>query len=647
MYWVRIAGTLAVVWSLFQMFTAGFGFLNAMIMRPMHVSLALAITFLTYTWKNKCVKKEQSDRDDTCDQSDKADESNKSGKRALPGIYPQWQDYIPALISLNIGLYLVMNQARIISRQNFVDPVFLGDMICGGILILLILEAGRRLFGKILPLLVTFFLAYQFFGHNLPGILGHRGIDFVKFTEMQFLSTSGVFGIPVGVSTDTVFYFLLFGAFLEISGGGKFFIDLALKATGRFRGGPAKVAVVASGLMGMINGSAVGNVAGTGVFTIPLMKRVGYSPVFAGAVEAVASTGGQIMPPIMGAAIFVLAQFVGIPYAQIAVSAIVPALLFYVALFIAVDIRAKERNLVGIQLDKMSETEEKWWLRSFLLLPVFILVSLIIKGFTLQYAALLATLSVIPISFFSTSTRLKPAALLSALESTGKKAVVVAVPCALAGIMVGIVAYTGLGAKFSAFLIQLSGGHLLPTLVLVMFSCLIMGMAMPTTAAYIITAVLMAPALIKIGVEPLAAHMFIFYFSILSMVTPPIALAAFTGAGIAGADLMKTGFQAWFLALSGFLIPYAFVLNTALLAQGTIFEILRTAIGAGIGTYALGKGVISDKIAFWLRGFYLVAGGLLISPDIFTDILGVMLLVVSMLVHKNNFTLLVSNKKIT
>jgi TRAP transporter 4TM/12TM fusion protein len=621
MFWVRIAGTLAIIWSLFQMYTAGFGFYNAMIMRPVHISLALAITFLTYTRKGK---------------------GGEDGETATT---PRWQDYIPALISLGIGLYFILNQERIISRQNFVDPVFLWDMICSGILVLFILEAGRRLFGKILPLIVIVFLAYQFFGQSLPGILSHRGIDFIKFTEMQLLSTSGIFGIPLGVSTDTVFYFLLFGAFLEISGGGKFFIDLALKATGRYRGGPAKVAVVASGLMGMINGSAVGNVAGTGVFTIPLMKKIGYSPVFAGAVEAVASTGGQIMPPIMGAAVFVLAQFVGIPYTQIAVSAIVPALLFYIALFVAVDIRAKERNLVGIQWSKINESENKWWLRSFLLLPVFILIILMVKGFTLQYAALFATLSVIPVGFLSSSTHLKFSSIVSALEATGKKAVVVAVPCALAGIMVGVVTYTGLGAKFSAFLIQLSGGHLLPTLMLVMLSCLIMGMAMPTTAAYIITAVLMAPALTEIGVEPLAAHMFIFYFSILSMVTPPIALAAFTGAGIAGADLMKTGFQAWFLSLSGFIIPYAFVFNTALLAQGTLFEILRTALGAAVGTYALGKAVVSDKISYYLRGLYLASGFLLISPDIFTDILGIILLFISLLVHKRKYSILQNFKE--
>jgi TRAP transporter 4TM/12TM fusion protein len=611
-FFFKAAGLLAIAWSLFQLYTAGFGFLNAMLMRPIHLGFALAITFLTYSWKGK------------------ADPESEEVQETKIG----WSDVFLALLSIAMVIYMVLHQERIISREGFVDPVFGSDIFFGIILVLLIMEAARRLFGNLLPTLAGIFLAYQFFGQNLPGILSHRGINFAKFTDSQFLSTSGIFSTPLSVSTDTVFYFLLFGAFLEISGGGKFFIDLAVRIAGRFRGGPAKVAIIASGLMGSINGSAVGNVASTGVFTIPLMKKIGYSPVFAGAVEACASTGGQIMPPIMGAAAFVLAQFVGIPYADVVIAAIIPAFLYYIALFIAVDIRAKELNLLGIDVKKSGLISPDWWKRSYLLLPVVVLIYMILKGYTLQYAAVVATLSIIPIGWLRTETRIKLGAIIKGLESAGRKAIVVAIPCALAGILVGVVSYTGLGAKFSAFLLKISGGDLLLTLFVIMIACIVMGMAMPTTAAYIITAALMAPALTEIGVEPLAAHMFIFYFAILSMITPPVALASYTGAGIAGADLMKTGYQGWFLALSGFIIPYAFVMNTSLLGQGEMVEIARTVIGAIIGVYALSKGVVSVKIPWWLRTGYGVSGVMLISPQMVTDMLGIAGLAICIFVQR-------------
>lgn len=612
MGYFKAAGFLAIGWSLFQLYTAGFGFLNAMLMRPIHIGFALAITFLTYSWKEK------------------ADPESEDVKKSSIG----WFDALLALLSIVIVIYMVLNQERIISREGFVDPVFGTDIVFGIILVLLIMEASRRLFGNLLPLLAAIFLSYQFFGQNLPGVLSHRGINLTKFTDMQFLSTSGIFSTPASVSTDTVFYFLVFGAFLEISGGGKFFIDLAVRIAGRYRGGPAKVAIIASGLMGSISGSAVGNVASTGVFTIPLMKRIGYSPVFAGAVEACASTGGQIMPPIMGAAAFVLAQFVGVPYSEVVIAAIIPAFLYYIALFIAVDIRAKEKNLMGVNVKESGLLSPDWWKKAYLLLPVVVLIYMILKGYTLQYAALFATLSIIPVGWLRAETRINPGAFIKGLESAGRKAIVVAVPCALAGILVGVVAYTGLGAKFSAFLLKWSGGDLLLTLVVVMIACIVMGMAMPTTAAYIITAALMAPALTEIGVEPLAAHMFIFYFAILSMITPPVALAAYTGAGIAGADLMRTGYQGWFLSLSGFIIPYAFVMNNALLAQGDMFEIARTVTGAIIGVYALSKGVISMRIPWWLKIGYAVSGIMLISPQVVTDIIGLLGIAVSIIVQR-------------
>jgi TRAP transporter 4TM/12TM fusion protein len=352
------------------------------------------------------------------------------------------------------------------------------------------------------------------------------------------------------------------------------------------------------------------------------MKSIGYSPTFAGAVEAVASTGGQLMPPIMGAAAFVMAQFLGISYAKVALAAAIPALLYYAALFVAVDLKAKEDNLLSVSKEALRNLGTDWKKRLHLMIPVLVLIYMIFKGFSLQYAALLSTICSIALAMARPETRLKLKGLFEALEIPAKQSVVVTVPSAVAGIIVGVVTFSGLGMKFSTFLLQLTAGRLYPTLVMVMIGCLICGMAMPTTAAYIISSVLMAPALISIGVAPIAAHMFIIYFAILSMVTPPVALAAYAGAGIAGADAMRTGYLAWFLALSGFIVPYAFVMNTALLLQGSLVETVRTGCIALAGSYFLARGLISKRIAWWMRGGFILAGILLIDPGWISDAVG-------------------------
>ena len=600
-----IITTVAVVWSLIQIYWAGFGFFNVMISRPIHVAFGLALTYLLYTIKG--VKK-------------KFDDDVLGARNKLP-----WYDIVLALLSLSVGFYMIIFADRITTRIPFVEDVFTSDIVVGIILVLLILEAGRRTMGIALPLLAIIFLAYQFLGQNLPGILRHSGITLGQFVDMNLLSPTGIFSTPVGVATDTVYYFLIFAAFLGICGGGKLFIDIATKLTGRFRGGPAKVSVIGSALFGTISGSAVGNVAAVGTFTIPLMKSIGYPPQFAGAVEAVAATGGQLMPPIMGAAAFVMAQFLGMSYAQVALAAAIPAILFYGALFIGVDLKAKEEGLLGIPREALMHLGKDWKKRIHLAIPLVLLIYMIFKGFSLQYSALLATLISIPVAMIRPETRITLKQVIQALEVAAKTSIVVTVPSAVAGIIIGVVIFSGLGMKFSTFLLQISGGYMYPTLFMVMIACLVCGMAMPTTAAYIITSVLMAPALIKIGISPICAHMFIFYFAILSMVTPPVALSAYAGAGIAGADANKTGYQAWFLALNGFIIPYAFVADSSLLLQGTIFGAISTGLVAFAGTFFIAKGLISRGMPMWLRLMFVITGISLIDPRWITDIAGIIL----------------------
>lgn len=610
----KIGSLIAICWSVFQLYTAGFGFFHVMIQRPVHLTLALALAFLTYPFrKNTGV----------------ADED------APKGFEPGLLDFALAVVSLGTGLYLLLHSERIITRIYFVDKVFSADILIGILIVCLVLEAGRRVIGPVLPAVAIFFLIYQFYGKSLPGLLRHQGIGLDRFMDMQILSPNGVYGIPLGVSTTAVFYFILFAAFLEISGGGKFFVDMAFRLTSKLRGGPAKAAIVGSSIMGTINGSAVANVVGTGIFTIPLMKRAGYPGVFAGAVEAVSSTGGQIMPPIMGAAAFVMAEMLGMPYPQVAIAAIGPAIAYYLAVFIMVDLKAKVERLKPVDFFDMPKLAEEIKARIHLMIPLVLVVVMLFSGYTLMLSAFVGTVSIIPVGMIRRQTRLSIQDIILALETGARKAVVVAIPCAVAGIIVGVVTYSGLGLKFSSLIINASGGNVIVALLLVMVGCIIMGMGMPTTAAYIMGAVLMAPALVKLGVPPLAAHMFVFYFACLSMVTPPVALAAYAAAGISETDSMQTGIQSFLLALAGFLVPFAFVFNTSLLLQGKRLQILWVLSFTSVGVYALAKAVIGYKLRryFWFRVAYFIAAILLIAPDHITDLIGIAVLALILVIQ--------------
>jgi TRAP-type uncharacterized transport system fused permease subunit len=480
------------------------------------------------------------------------------------------------------------------------------DVILGTILIVTVIEATRRTVGLILPLLAGVFLVYGFFGPYFPGPFGHRGYPVSRIVADQVLTTIGLFGSPLGASSTFVAIFMIFSAFLQASGTGQSFIDLAVSFFGGIRGGPAKVAVFASSLFGAISGSAVANVAGTGTFTIPLMKRTGYRPHFAGAVEAAASTGGQLMPPVM------------------------PALLYYFGVFVSVDLEAVRTKLLGLPRSELP-SRVAVMRKAYMFLPIFLLVYLmVIVLYTPTRAAVWAIAATVAVSVFIKESRMGMKELRLALIKGAESLIPVINACACAGIIVGILMLTGLGLRLSSILITLSGGNLAVLLVLTMGASILLGMGVPTSAAYIILAVLIAPSLVKLGLSVMAAHMFVFYFGVLAPVTPPVALAAYTAAGIASSDPMRTGFVAWKLCLSGFILPFIFVYNPELLMEGSFWKLalaIPTAV-LGIGALsAAGIGYLYKEIPPLNRLIFIVAALLLIKPGLFTDITGLVLLV--------------------
>lgn len=604
---LKPAPIVAIAWSLFQLYTAIVGSFPAMVQRPVHAAFALALTFLLFP-----------------------------AKKGSTG-WTRYLDWGVTILSLTVGAYVLINGNRFANRTWFVDEVELFDLIMGGLLIVILLEATRRVLGNAMLIVALVFLGYAFWGKYLPGLLAHRGLSFPRLIELMFMSPNGIFGSSLGVSADYVFYFMLFAAFLEVSGGGQLFIDLAEWATGRSRGGPAKAAIVSSSLFGMISGSAVANVASVGIFTIPLMKRIGYEAPFAGAVEAVASTGGQLMPPVMGAAAFIMADILGVPYSRIMVAAIIPSLIYYGALFMMVDLKARKEKMQPVSQQDLPKLRQSFLDRALLLIPLVLLVYLVMKGYSGATSAFWSIVAVVVVAMLRRVTRMSWLQIFQALESGARQSVPVAIPCAVAGIVVGSVIHTGLGLKFTALLTMASGGHLFLALLIVMGVCIILGMGMPTTSAYIVAAVLLAPALIKLGVTALAAHMFVFYFALLSMVTPPVALASYAAAGIAQANMSETGWKAFTLSFAAFLVPYAFVYSPALLFEGPLRQTLLNTATALIGTYALAAAIIgyfARTATRPERGLLFVGAVCLIDPGLVTDVIGIVLIAVSYVLQR-------------
>ncbi|MDD4504210.1 MAG: TRAP transporter permease [Clostridiaceae bacterium] len=592
---LKIVTALAIMFSVFQLYTAIFGVLPAQLQRSIHITFAFVLSYLLYPLSKKMPK-------------------NKM----------HWIDITLAIISGFVGLYITFNYNALIMRAGEQNKL---DIFIAILAVLFVLEAARRVVGIPIVIIASTFLLYAKFGAFLPGFLNHRGYSIERIVSHMYYTTEGILGTPIGVSSTFIFLFILFGAFLDKTGIGKFFIDLANAIAGKAVGGPAKVAVLSSALTGTISGSSVANTVGTGSFTIPLMKSLGYKPEFAGAVEAAASTGGQLMPPIMGAAAFLMSEFIGMPYGEIAKAAIIPALLYFTGIWIMVDLEARKTGMKGLESSKLPKLGKVLGERWFLLTPIFVIIYMLMSGTTPIKAALYGIYSSILVGMIRKETRMNLKSLLEALEAGAKSALGVAIACACAGIIVGTVTLTGLGLKMGNGLVTLAGGQLLPTLFLTMISSLILGMGAPTTANYIITSTIAAPALLKLGVNVLTAHMFVFYFGIIADITPPVALAAFAGSAIAKSDPIKTGINASKLAIAAFLIPYLFVINPQLLLINTTFmEIVQITITSLIGMFGLGiamEGFIIGKVNVIFRILFLLGGLALIYPGLYTDLIGI------------------------
>lgn len=612
---------LCIAFSAFHLFTAATGAYPPQIQRAVHLGFVLVLIYLLYPARAT------------------------GSKHRLA-----WYDVILAAAGAAVCGYIVWNYDVIVLDAG---PPTQMDFIFGCASILLVLEATRRIVGLPITLVATVFLLYAKFGNFIPGMMGHPGFSLQRIVGHMYLTTEGLFGMPLGVSASFVFLFILFGAFLHSTGLGKFFIDLALAAAGRYVGGPAKVAVLASGFFGTISGSSVANTVSTGTFTIPLMKSVGYRGAFAGAVEAASSTGGQIMPPIMGAAAFIMAQFLGVGYVEIAKAALIPALLYYMAVGFMVHMEAKRLGLKGIPKERLPRA---WFVLrqgGYLLVPIFVLVYLLIQGYTplkSAYYCILATVIIslvannwkawagasssnVPVSrALAQSNRLALKDILQAMENGGRLALGVAAACACTGFVIGVVTLTGVGLKLANAILTLSAGNFALTLFFTMLASIILGMGLPTTAKYIVLATIAAPAIQTFGVPVLAAHLFIMYFGILADLTPPVALAAYAAAGIARAEPNATGFMAVKLALAGFLIPYIFCYNPGLLMIGAsnaeiVFIVCTAAVGIASLSFA--------SVGYWLRDLHLWerlilvgAAITLITPGLVTDIVGLSLMTV-------------------
>ena len=602
--------TVAIAMSIFHIFVLGFYSIAPYYLFNLHLTFALVLLFAIYV-----------------------------ARKQSPKTYISIWDWIAIAFTIMIAIYLFIDMREIIFRIG-VSPTPL-DLVCGTLLIVLVLEGTRRTSGIVLPLIALFFLFYARYGSYIPGILGHFGFNW-KMIVSFMMGMEGIYGVPVQASASICFLFLVFSAFLTKSGAGDTFIDLSIGLTGRTRGGPAKVSIVASSLFGTISGNSVANVLTTGAFTIPMMKKIGYSGRFAGAVEAVASTGGQIVPPVMGAAAFILASNLKIPYSRVMLAAVIPALLYYLAVFCMVDLEAVKMGLKGLSKEETPSVRkilfEKW--AHFLPLIVVIVCLSFLNTSTIR-AALYGIVSIIIASVLSKSNNMlkNPKIILDSLAEGATTCVGMVAACGCAGIITGVLSLTGTGLKFAGAVIAIAHGSLPVALLLTMCVSLVLGMGLPTAAAYIVTAAIAAPALIDMGVSPLAANMFCFYFACVSAITPPVALAAYAGAQLAKVNPMKVGITATKLGIVAFIVPYMFVYGEALLFSGTSMEIIPSIVTSIIGTLALAMGLqgytfFKNRVPYIARGILTIASICLIFPGWKTDVMGFVLMLFSLVLTR-------------
>ncbi|WP_163469204.1 TRAP transporter permease [Fusobacterium sp. IOR10] len=584
----KMITVLLFCFTMFQLYYAIRGGIDAMIARCIHLSFGLSAVFFLYPSNGKMSRKKL-----------------------------HWFDCLLGITIASCCMYIVVFYKDIVMRQGLINHV---DMIVGGIAIILVLEAARRVIGLPMVIISLVFIVYALIGRSIPGSLGHRGVSVEGLVQHLFFTTEGILGLPIQVSSTFIFMFLLFGAYLEKTGMGEFFIQLANSISGDSPGGPAKVAVISSACMGTLSGSSVANVVGTGSFTIPMMKKLGYKPEFAGAVEATASTGGQLMPPIMGAAAFLLAEITGSPYSKVILAALVPAALYYLGVFIGVHYEAKKLGLKGIPKDEIPKLLFVLRQRGQLIIPIFVVIALLVSGWSPIYAALGAVVSTIICAAIKKETRLSFEDLLNGMVQGAKSALTVIAACACAGIIIGVVTKTGLGLKMGSILVGIAKGNLVLTLFFTMITSLVLGIGVPTTANYVITSTIAAPAILMIKdasgaqvVPILAAHLFVFYFGIIADVTPPVCLAAVAASGVAKSEPMKTGMQATRLAIGAFLIPYMFVLSPELILINPDISIIPKLITAVLGMICVAVGLTGyfKKNMNILERVFIVAAGIM------------------------------------
>lgn len=596
---------IAVAGALYHLYILNFNPIDPWVFRSNHVVFGTVLSLMFYKgWKTK--------------------------SNTIPIV-----DWVLIAAAIFIGYYIAANLTTLVFRFG-VTPTTM-DVIVATVGILLVLEITRRTSGWMLPILAAIFIAYSFLGPYLPGILNHNGYTFDRFVTYIY-GLDGVFGITTDVSSKYIILFIIFGAFLQMSGVGQYFIDVAFRLAGWMRGGPAKVAVFASALMGMINGTSAGNVVATGSLTIPLMKKTGYRSQFAAATEATASAGGQILPPIMGAGAFLMAEITGIAYSEIIIAAIIPAILYFVSVYFMVDFQALKDDLKGVPRRLLPETS-RLIKQAYLFIPIVLLIFLLVSGYSVIFAGTVGIVLCFVLSLFRKETRMGIFKVLEALELGMKNSLQLIAIIATAGIIVGVIALTGVGQRFSTMLLAIADNNMLIALIFAMLLSIILGMGMPTTAAYAVAASVVAPGLVRMGMEPLLAHMFVFYYAVISAITPPVALAAFAAAGITGTDPMKTAGEAFKIGLAAFIVPFMmFYSPELLLLSDDNFAIILAVITALVGVYFLSAAVqgwfFKKRAAWYTRILLLTIAVLLMLSGLATDAIALGLIVIAFLIQK-------------
>ena len=610
-FWMTVITVVSVLFIGYHMVTAGIGIPEVFKHRTVHLGFLLGLTWLYFP-------------------------ANKKSPRGKPSVL----DLVLFVVSIFVTVLTVINRDAYLLRSGILN---MNDYILGSIIMILVLEATRRTVGGQMLWISIICLAYMWAGPYMPGVFSHRGQSVKRIIQAIYMGGEGIFGMPLGVSSTYLIIFVILAAILDKSGLGKLFNDLALGLGGRFSGGPAKVAVVASALAGTISGSAASNVATTGAFTIPLMKKIGYQPTFAGAVEAAASTGGQIMPPIMGSAAFIMAEYLGIPYLTIAVAGLIPAVLYFTSVYFQVDARARSLGLRGLDKSEMPDVKKTILRYGQMIIPMIVLIWLMGEGRTPLYSAFYAVCLTVILSWFRKETRILLPEAKAVAIGAARTSVAIGISMAAAGFMIAAFASTGLGIILADSIVAISGGSLIIVLILTMIVAIILGLGLPTSACYVITASICAPILVKVGLNPFLAHFFVFYYSCLSTVTPPIALAAYVAAGIANANTDKVGWMAFRLALAGFIVPFFFIYSPAMVLMGpdgtmlgaSALSIVISVVSGIAGTWFLAasvEGYLFIKYPMWMRAPLFIAAILLIDPRLVTSLIGLAIAVVSMAV---------------